>query len=240
VTTFAFVHGSWHDPWCFDALREVLTAQGHESVAPDLPVTDVAAGCPEYADVMAAAIGRRTDVVLVAHSSAGLTAPLVAERRPVARLVLLGALVPEPGRAAEEDFAKPPVPLTAEGREGRSTDGEGRSYWSDLERAAEVLYHDCDELTTAEALARLRPQGQRPMSDPCRLEAWPKVATTYVVATDDRMVSMDWSRSVGAPRANAKLAEIPGGHSPMLSRPRELAELLIGLGGRRRPASGGG
>jgi pimeloyl-ACP methyl ester carboxylesterase len=229
VTSFAFVHGSWHDPWCFDTLREVLAGEGLESVAPDLPVTDPAAGCPEYADVMAEAIGDARDVVLVAHSSAGLTAPLVAERRQLERMVLLGGLVPEPGHPAQDDFQDPPMPLTPEGRKGRATDAEGRSRWADLGQATEVLYHDCDAATTAEALARLRPQGQRPMTDPCPLSAWPEVDTTYVVCTDDRMVSTQWSRSVGVPRANAELAEIPGGHSPMLSRPRELADLLIGL-----------
>jgi pimeloyl-ACP methyl ester carboxylesterase len=231
VAIFAFVHGSWHDPWSFDALREVLAGEGLESVAPDLPVTDPDAGCPEYADVMAEALGDAGEVVLVAHSSAGLTAPLVAERRPLKRMVLLGALVPEPGHPAEDDFQGPPMPLTPEGRRGRAADADGRSYWADLDQAAEVLYHDCDAATTAEALARLRPQGQRPMTDPCPLSAWPEVETTYVVCTDDRMVSPEWSRSVGAPRANAERAEIPGGHSPMLSRPRELADLLIGLAG---------
>jgi hypothetical protein len=231
MTTFAFVHGSWHDPWSFDALREILTAKGLDSIAPDLPVTDPAAGCADYAEVIAEALSEAGDVVLVAHSSAGLTAPLVAERRPLARMVLLGALVPDPGRPALDDFQEPPMPLTPEGREGRATDAEGRSYWDDSEHATEMLYHDCDPVTTAEALARLRPQGQRPMADPSPLSAWPRVATTYVICTDDRMMSGQWSRSVGVPRANAELVEIPGGHSPMLSRPRELADLLVGLAG---------
>jgi Alpha/beta hydrolase family len=194
-------------------------------------VTDPAAGCGEYADVIAEALGEASDVVLVAHSSAGLTAPLVAERRPLGRMVLLGSLVPDPGRPADDDFQAPPIPLTPAGRGGRATDAEGRSYWKDLEHAAEVLYHDCDAATTLEACARLRPQGQRPMTDPCPLAAWPHVDTTYVLSAGDRMVSTDWSRSVGAPRANAELVEMPGDHSPMLSRPRELADLLLGLAG---------
>jgi hypothetical protein len=44
-------------------------------VAPDLPCDDDSAALSDYADVVVDAIGDRTDLVVVAQSLAGLTAP---------------------------------------------------------------------------------------------------------------------------------------------------------------------
>jgi pimeloyl-ACP methyl ester carboxylesterase len=50
--------------------------RGHDVVAVDLPCDDESAGLGEYADVVNA-VGDRTDLVVVAHSLGGFTAPLV-------------------------------------------------------------------------------------------------------------------------------------------------------------------
>jgi hypothetical protein len=58
-----------------------------------------------------AATGDRRDVVLVAQSLAGFTAPLVAARRPVDAIVLVAAMVPAPGETGVEWWARwPAVP----------------------------------------------------------------------------------------------------------------------------------
>ena len=46
--------------------------------------------------------------MLVGHSLAGLTIPLVAARRPVRRLVFLCAVVPEFGRSLADQVAADP------------------------------------------------------------------------------------------------------------------------------------
>jgi hypothetical protein len=57
-----------------------LRERGHGVVAPDLPCDDDSAGLAEYADAVVGAIGARGDLVVVAQSLAGFTAPLVCER----------------------------------------------------------------------------------------------------------------------------------------------------------------
>src|SRR5258708_7764679 len=99
MTTFALAHGGWHGGWCWDAVVAELTARGHPSVAPDLPATDPTAGAAAYAAVLTRALGGATDVALVAHSLAGLCAPLVGGVRHV---VYLAAMLPEPGRSVDE------------------------------------------------------------------------------------------------------------------------------------------
>ena len=69
----------------------MLQAAGHEAIAVDLPGDDPTAGLPEYAGLVEAAIGNRDNVVLVAMSLGGFTAPLVAKNVPVSAMVRMMA-----------------------------------------------------------------------------------------------------------------------------------------------------
>ena len=89
MTTFALVHGAFHGAWCWDLVRPELESRGHRTVAMDLPCDDPGAGSARYAEVVAEAIrDEGDDVIVVGHSLAGLTVPLVAATRPVARIFL--------------------------------------------------------------------------------------------------------------------------------------------------------
>src|SRR6516225_1640613 len=59
-----------------------------------------AAGLPEYTRLVVDAIGHRDDVVLVAQSLGGFTAPLVAAKVPLRALVFVNAMIPAPGETA--------------------------------------------------------------------------------------------------------------------------------------------
>lgn len=99
MSTFVLVHGAWHGAWCWDLLRPELVERGHRVVTMDLPCDDPSATFDTYADVECEAMDGHADQesVLVGHSLAGHTIPLVAARRAVARVVYLCALIPEPG-----------------------------------------------------------------------------------------------------------------------------------------------
>jgi pimeloyl-ACP methyl ester carboxylesterase len=110
MATFALVHGSWHGAWCWERLSPLLQEAGHDVVATDLPCDDGAASFQTYADVVCDALkGCSDDVVLVGHSLAGTTIPLVAVRRPVRHLVYLCALIPDIGRSLFDQFRDEPV-----------------------------------------------------------------------------------------------------------------------------------
>ena len=55
----------------------LLREAGHETIAVDLPGDDETARLPEYTSRVTGAIGGRDDMVLVAQSLGGFTAPLV-------------------------------------------------------------------------------------------------------------------------------------------------------------------
>jgi pimeloyl-ACP methyl ester carboxylesterase len=227
-TTFALVHGGWHGAWCFEHLAPELEARGHRVVAIDLPCDDPAATFVTYADVVVDALEAEPgEIVLVGHSLAGYTIPLAAARRPVRSLVYLCSLIPIPGRSFVEQLGTEPDMLLPEYQAGLSEpDAEGRRRWIDEAVARQIFYADCDEDDAHAAFERLRPQSQRPYVDAWPLDAFPPTPRTYIVCDDDRIANPDWARRVAHTRLDAELVELPGSHSPFLSRPGELAGIL--------------
>ena len=92
--------------------------------------------------------------------------------------------------------------------------------------AIAVWYDDCRTEDARRAVARLRPQSRRPLTEPSPLERWPDVPSTVVLARDDRCVNMEWAVAAAEARTGEPPTLVDGGHSPFLSRPAALAEVL--------------
>jgi hypothetical protein len=218
MALFALVHGGWHGGWCWDAVGAALASRGHSVHAPDLPIGDPAAGAAAYAAAVTGALDGATDVVLVAHSLAGLCAPLVPSVR---RVVYLAGMLPSPGRSVDER-ARAGERMTRRGiGRGQTVNDDGSTQWV-ASAAVELLYPDSAPAVAAAAAARLRPQHWRITAEPSPVTELPPA--TYVLCRDDRIIDTAWARSVAA-----DLVELPGDHSPFLARPDELAELLESL-----------
>jgi len=197
----------------------------------ELPCDDGAATFDDYADAVCAALADDgDDVVLVGHSLGGHTVARVASRRPLRHLVYLCGVPPVPGQTMAQQMSADTDMFHREYLDGiTAPDEQGRTRWVDLEVATRVLFADCDTATVADAFARLRPQGSRAYRVPYAAAAYPAVTTTSIVCADDRMVNPDWQRRVARDRLSANIIEMPGDHSPFLSRPAQLAAVLHGL-----------
>ena len=101
MATFVLIHGAGDVGWYWHLVEAELRERGHDTVAPDLPCDDDSAGLAEYADAVVQAIGDRTDLVVVAQSLGGFTAPLVCDRVAVKLLVLVAPMIPAPGEAPD-------------------------------------------------------------------------------------------------------------------------------------------
>jgi len=218
MATYVLIHGAADSAWYWHLLEAELRNRGHDVVAPDLPCDDDSAGLAEYADTVVDAIGNRTDLVVVAQSFGGFTAPLVCERVPVDLLVLLAGMVPLPGEPPGDWPAN-----TGFGQARREQDErDGRAPGDDIA----LFYHDVPPDLAAEALRRGRDQSATPGEKPWPLRAWPKVPTRFLLCRDDRFFPAGFLRRVVRERLGIAPDEIDGSHCVALSRPKELADRL--------------
>ena len=104
MTAFVLIHGAADVGWYWHLVERELRARGHETTAPDLPCEDDTAGLAEYADTVARAAGRLRggDLVVVAQSFGGFTAPLAAVRLRARAIVLVAGMIPAPGEKPED------------------------------------------------------------------------------------------------------------------------------------------
>ena len=211
MATFVLIHGAGDVGWYWHLVEAELRARGHDTISPDLPCDDDSAGLPEYADAVAEAIGDRTNLIVVAQSLGGLTAPLVCDRVAVELLVLVAPMIPAPAEAPADYWAH------------TRCDQEVRDRYDD---AIALFYQDVPPELVAEALKRARAQSEARMGEPSPLRAWPDVPTRVLICRDDRLFPTGFLRRVARERLGITPDEIDGGHTPALSRPHELVDRL--------------
>ena len=166
--------------------------------------------------------------VVVAHSMSGLVAPLVADRLPLAGIVYLCAVLRRPGASLADDReagVNTDIGTPNVGMEHKWLDdgfsiipsrrGRHRRFLPRLQTGGRRLgvQPNCASRRPTGRTARRRPAGRR-----CRVAS--------IVCAEDRAVNPAWSRRVARDWLNVEPIELPGAHSPFLSRPRELAALL--------------
>jgi pimeloyl-ACP methyl ester carboxylesterase len=220
MATYVLIHGAADSAWYWHLLAPELRGRGHDVVAPDLPCDDDSAGLSEYADTVVDAIGDRTDLLVVAQSFGGFTAPLVCERMPVELLVLLAGMIPLPGEPPEDW----PANTGFEQARREQDERDGRA----PDDVIALFYHDVPPDLAAEALRRERRQSATPGEKPWPLRAWPDVPTRFLLGRDDRFFPAGFMRRVVRERLGIIPDEIDGSHCVALSRPRELADRLEG------------
>jgi pimeloyl-ACP methyl ester carboxylesterase len=222
MATYVLIHGAGDDSSHWERLVPELERRGHDTVAPDLPCDDDHAGFAQYAQTVVDAIGDRTDLLVVAQSLAGFTAPLVATRVPVRLLVFLNAMVPRIGEAPGDYWDN----TGWENARREAAAREGRSLGDDFDPVTEFL-NDVPADVVAATMARpMRTQSSTPFEQPYPLTAWPAVPVRSLLARDDRFFPADYQRRIARERLGVTADEMPGGHCPALGHPEELAARL--------------
>ena len=226
MATYALVPGGGGDPWEWHRLVPELEARGHDALAVRLPADDETAGWSEYADSVIDAVGDRLDIIIVAQSMGGFTAPIVCTRRPVDLLVLLNAMIPVPGETFNAWWSN-----TDSGAARRAYHASIGLVPADAEADAVIYYHDLPAELRAAARARAwQDQSSTPLDEPWPLAAWPDTPTRVLACRHDRMFPFDFQRRVAHERLGLEVDEIDGGHMVAMSHPRELADRLEALG----------
>lgn len=221
--TFVLVHGGWHGGWCWKKVVPLLSAAGHRVFTPTLT------GLGERAHLLSPQVNLDThiediravlfyedltNVVLVGHSSGGMVlagvAPLVAAR--LARVIYLDAFLPDDGTSLA-DYAN----ATA-ARPGVTTiPPPGVAPRWGVSVPEDVAWME----------ARLGPMPAAVFTQKVRIreDITARVPHTYIRCTAPPQLSGAPAR---AQQRGFRYRELlGGGHDVMISRPRELAALLL-------------
>jgi pimeloyl-ACP methyl ester carboxylesterase len=230
--TLVLVHGSWHGAWAWSQLQAELDARAISSVAIDLPGKGRAAGGTDFEGHCAAVTHALDQVagptVLVAHSYGGVIATQVGDHPRVEGIVYVASF-----NLAEGETVAQTVDTAGGSKSGADalmTDADGFLV-IDPETAISSFYNDCAATVAAQAAARLTPEYAASRTVSPTHVAWRSVPSTYVVCTQDLALPAATQR-VLARRATWR-TELASGHSPMLSMPAQLADVLVEAAGRQ-------
>jgi pimeloyl-ACP methyl ester carboxylesterase len=230
--TVVLVHGSFHTPEAtWSRLTKVLDERRIKWATVDLPSAgpDVPPGSsslPDRTEDVAVTLDvveqAGGPVVLVGHSYGGMVISEAGAHPAVKHLVYVCAFAPEPGETVIELAASEPPSLLA----GAIQFGPGRGLLSvDPAQAIEVFYADVAADVAADAVAKLVPSTASSLLQPAAEVAWIDRPTTYVVCEQDNALSPARERKM-AERIGAQIWSLPTSHSPFLSQPEALADII--------------
>ncbi len=224
-----FVHGTWQTGQCWDLVSKSLRRQGYRCETPTLSTKDSRNNFDDFAGEVAGVIEDYFDnerIIVVGHSRAGNILPRVAGLVAVDSLIYIAASFQKPTiktRLAKQQLAEPEQYV--EGfTDAIVSIGDQRTVIYPPESARHHLYQDCEPDIAAAAAANLR--SQRVATNATDLDPWPDVPSTYIVCANDRAINPDWQR-FAARTIGARIVELPSGHSPFLSMPETLADVLV-------------
>jgi pimeloyl-ACP methyl ester carboxylesterase len=221
MPTIVLVHGAWHGSWCWQRVTPLLEQRGLTVRTVDLPSVGASPGVLINLSADAAAVEAVLDdiagpVVLCGHSYGGMVISHVAAKN-VVRLVYLCAFMPAEGESLVSAGGGHHAPWI------QGLDG-GRIL-PDPAQAGAVFYGDCDSAVQLWAKSQLRPQSAATAVEPVPQPAWRNIPSTYVICANDMAIPVALQRNVFAPRASQVL-ELQASHSPFLSQPEAVANLL--------------
>jgi len=233
VATFLVAHGAWSAGWAWKKMHPLLRARGHRLVTPTYtglgerahlahPGIDLDTHIDDILGVLHAEdLG---EVVLVGHSYGGMVATGVADRAAarVARLVYLDAFVPRNGEALLDL-------VSAEARANmRKAAGESGEGWR---IPPNPLPPDTDQLDVSWIMPRRVMQPLGTFEQPIRLtgagELLPHIYVYCTRPSPGDVFRRFAERARSEPRWRS--LEIDASHSPHVTAPAALADLLASL-----------
>jgi pimeloyl-ACP methyl ester carboxylesterase len=225
MATFLLLHGAGSDSWYWHAVAPLLSAAGHDVVAPDLPVDDDTAGFAQYTDQAVAALPAQVHrpLVVVGQSMGAFTAVMACERVPVDLLVLLAPMIPAPGETGGRWWAN----TDQEEAQRAYAVADGRDPDAEFD-PDEVFLHDVPGAVVAAGAGHVHEQADAPFATAWEGPAWPQVPTKVVAGRFDRLFPLEFVRRVSRERLGVEPEVLDTGHLPALAQPGAVADLLAG------------
>jgi pimeloyl-ACP methyl ester carboxylesterase len=241
MANFVLVHGAWHGAWCWRRVVDALQAQGHRAHAVTLTgvgdrvhlMSSLITLETHIADVANAVVAEEMEqVVLVAHSYAGMLGTAIADRMPqrLRHLVYVDAVVPRPG----ESWSSTHASATREARLAAAQASPDYSFPAP-DPAVFGLADEDHAWVKRRQTAHPGHTYQAPLQfDPQRVASVPR---TFVDCLKPRLGTIDSIRprvrdpkfwdGAWAGGGGMRIVELQTGHDPMISAPADLTRILL-------------
>jgi len=212
------VHGAFADGSSYAKVIPLLQARGFRVTAVQNPLSSLAADVEATRRAIALQDG---PVILVGHSWGGMVISEAGNDPKVAGLVYIAAIVPIEGQGAN-DVLKPYPPTPGLGK--MKPDASG--YLSLTRQGIEEDFvPDLPAAERALVYATQGPWNSASLAERVMNPAW-KTRPSWFIAVDDRILPADYELVI-AKRIKAKTTSLKSGHVPMLSKPGDVAAVIL-------------
>src|SRR5258708_29002490 len=227
VKNIVLVHGAFADGSSWARVVAILQSKGYNVTAVQNPLTSLA---DDVAATNRALAQQKGPVILVGHSWAGAVITEAGVDPKVAGLVYVAAFAPDADEIIGElgkNYATPasfsaPI-VDAKGFMSLSSETFVKDFALDLPAAeARVLAATQTPIATSAFGAKVANV------------AWKTKPSWYIVARKDRAIDPDEQRSF-AKRMKATTTELDTSHVPMLSKPKDVAAVIMDAAAQAGP-----
>ena len=213
MKSILLVHGALHGAWCWNLVEKELKIKGVDARSLNLPFTGVNDDIASVSNVLE---DIDNQVILLGHSYGGIVISSAAEAKDnVDQLIYLSAILLESGESMQLDGSKIQIDVD-------------ENLMSEVKESSAIpaFYGDVDPKLAKASIELLRPfpivSGSQGIG-----EAWREKHSTYIVCREDKAIPPEL-QYVMAKKAD-RIIEWKCGHSPFLSKPKLVIDLLLNL-----------
>lgn len=236
--TYVLVHGAWQATYVWDVVRNILIKEGNKVIVVELPGHGSDKTAPQqlsldvYREGVIEAISKIDGkVILVGHSMGGMVVTAVAEKVPskISKLVYIGAFLPSSGQALTDlAFSDPDSklgPLLIPSADQLTLDVKRDSL-------AYLFINDGSETDKNRVINNYRGEPAIPFTNKVVLtgEGFGAVKKVYIKTLQDIVISPRLQDRMIAGAGIKTVYEISSSHSPFLSQPQAVSDLLLKIG----------